>query len=63
MWGPCRRSIIGDQEGVPAQIPTPTSQMGPCDLGSARQEGEASRRGLCPAAPVPIRGTSQTMQG
>lgn len=30
--------------------------MGPCDLGSARQEGKASRRGLCPAAPVPIRG-------
>ena len=27
----------------------PTSQMGPCDSGSARQEGKASRRGVCPA--------------
>ena len=46
--GPVQEHQRG-QEGAPAQTPTPTSQMGPCDSGSARLEGKASRCGLCRA--------------
>lgn len=47
-WGLCG-NIRGARRVHLLKPPTPTSQMGPCDSGSARQEGTASRCGLCPA--------------
>ena len=47
-WGLCG-NIKGARRVHLLKPPTPTSQMGPCDSGSDRQEGKASRRGLCPA--------------